>query len=157
LGGVRAVYNENTLVKWLKKHNITDRLYARAVENFMFSCAGYSVITFVLGLADRHNDNIMLTKDGKLFHIDFGHFLGHYRKLLGKYVDKADLVFIPQYSAVIGKEGLPEFERVCAQAYNVIRKHANYIFTLFSLVRHDPLYPSALIANKMTKFTFCLT
>jgi phosphatidylinositol-4,5-bisphosphate 3-kinase len=105
------------------------------VENFMLSCAGYCVITFVLGLADRHNDNIMLTKEGKLFHIDFGHFLGHYRRVLGKYVDKADLVFIPQYSAVIGKDGLPEFEKVCAQAYNVIRKHANYIITLFSLVR----------------------
>jgi len=25
----------------------------------------------------------MLCKDGHLFHIDFGHFLGHYRKLFG--------------------------------------------------------------------------
>lgn len=135
LGGVRAVYSDATLVKWLKKHNPTDKLYAKAVETFLLSCAGYSVITFALGFADRHNDNIMLTKQGNLFHIDFGHFLGHYRKLFGMtYVDKAELVFIPQYYAVIGKDNFSRFEKTCVQAYNVIRKHANYFITLFSLM-----------------------
>jgi phosphatidylinositol-4,5-bisphosphate 3-kinase len=52
-----------------KKPNLENYVSLRlksAIDLFTRSCAGYCVITYVLGVADRHPDNIMVNERGQV-------------------------------------------------------------------------------------------
>lgn len=80
LGAIKGSFGESALYDWLRLHNTNERDFRIAVDNFTYSCVGYCVATYVLGIGDRHNENIMVKRSGHLFHIDFGKYLGDTQK-----------------------------------------------------------------------------
>ncbi|KAL8561409.1 hypothetical protein ACOMHN_037306 [Nucella lapillus] len=119
-------------------HNPTQLEYNKAVENFMYSCAGYCVATYVLGVGDRHNDNIMLKQSGHMFHIDFSKFLGDAQMFGNIKRDRVPFVLTPDMVCVIndgGRQGgrFQQFIDLCCQAFNILRTHADLFRNLFML------------------------
>jgi len=132
-----TAFSQDPIHVWLKKHNPQDKDWGQTVENFTLSCAGYCCATYVLGIGDRHNDNIMCTKKGDLFHIDFGHFLGHFKTFAGIKRETTPFVFTPMYAYVLGGTSSPAFERfkdLSTKAYMLLRKYGNMMINLFQLM-----------------------
>ncbi|XP_015248798.1 PREDICTED: phosphatidylinositol 4,5-bisphosphate 3-kinase catalytic subunit alpha isoform [Cyprinodon variegatus] len=142
-GGLKGAlqFNSNTLHQWLKDNN-KGEMYDMAVDLFTRSCAGYCVATFILGIGDRHNSNIMVKEDGQLFHIDFGHFLDHKKKKFGYKRERVPFVLTQDFLIVISKgcqeytktKEFERFQEMCYKAYLAIRQHANLFINLFSMM-----------------------
>uniref|UniRef100_A0A8C0TWG2 phosphatidylinositol-4,5-bisphosphate 3-kinase n=2 Tax=Canis lupus familiaris TaxID=9615 RepID=A0A8C0TWG2_CANLF len=134
-----AAFNKDALLNWLKEYNSGDDL-DRAIEEFTLSCAGYCVASYVLGIGDRHSDNIMVKKTGQLFHIDFGHILGNFKSKFGIKRERVPFILTYDFIHVIqqGKTGNTEkfgrFRQCCEDAYLILRRHGNLFITLFALM-----------------------
>jgi len=102
------------------------------MDTYVKSCAGYCVITYLLGVGDRHLDNLLLAPDGHFFHADFGYILGRdpkpfapQMKLCREMVEGMGSSNSVHYAA---------FKSYCFTAYTTLRKSSNLILNLFSLM-----------------------
>jgi len=105
---------------------------AEAMDNFVKSFAGSCVMTYILGIGDRHLDNIMLQNNGQLFHIDFGFVFGKDPKPF----PSPFRVTKSMVMALGGAESelFRSFRQYCFQAYNELRRSSNVILNLLSLM-----------------------
>ncbi|XP_050713175.1 phosphatidylinositol 4-phosphate 3-kinase C2 domain-containing subunit beta-like isoform X2 [Eriocheir sinensis] len=137
--GVTGSFQDRPIAEWLAKQNPSQLEYQRAVENFTASCAAYCVATYILGICDRHNDNIMLKTSGHLFHIDFGKFLGDAQKFGSFKRDRTAFVLTSDMAYVINGGEKPSdkfqgFVDLCCRAFNIIRRNGQLLLYLFALM-----------------------
>ena len=137
-GLIEIVPNANTIydIQFVKKFSIQNFIIENNSsvsihdirKDYMNSCVGYCIIGYILGIGDRHLENIMITKGGRIFHIDFEYILGQEPKLFSP-----EIRITPEMiDAMGGCNSLfyKEFKELCSKSFTCIRRHANLFYIL---------------------------
>ncbi|KAG8348223.1 phosphatidylinositol 3-kinase [Trypanosoma vivax] len=123
---------QRDITGFIRTHNNSKEAYRAAMSRFTKSCAGYCVLTFILGIGDRHLENILLRPDGRLLHIDFGYILGNDPKPF-----PPPMKIIKEMVEALGgpqSDGYMEFKSYCCSSYNIIRERAPLILSMLLLM-----------------------
>ncbi|XP_044761219.1 phosphatidylinositol 3-kinase catalytic subunit type 3 [Coccinella septempunctata] len=148
-----ALASEGSIQNYFKKHHPQENgpygIAPDIMNTFVRSCAGYCVITYLLGVGDRHLDNLLLTPCGKLFHIDFGYILGRDPKPLPPPM-RLSREMVEAMGGVTS-EHYQEFRTQCHTAFLHLRRHANLMLNLFSLMIKASIPDIALEPDKAVK------
>eukprot|EP00808_Paulinella_micropora_P001594 g58755.t1 len=125
-------YNRS-IFKYLETCNPRPADLQAALTRFVKSTAGYSIITYVLGIGDRHLDNVLVSSRGNLFHIDFGFIFGKDPKPF-----PPPMKFCKEMIEAMGgaeSSHYRDFRKYCILAFNILRKNAKLILNLLNLMR----------------------
>ncbi|KAE8915084.1 hypothetical protein PF005_g4576 [Phytophthora fragariae] len=140
-GLIEIVENAHTLYSIIRDHGTImnflhhyngHRTLSDISSSFRESLAAYTVITFLLGVGDRHADNVMLTKDGILFHIDYGFILGKDPKPLQPPM-RLDHYMIEALGGTQTQQ-FEQFKQLCVIAFNCLRRHVSLFMIMLTLV-----------------------
>ncbi|ESO00877.1 hypothetical protein HELRODRAFT_113006 [Helobdella robusta] len=142
-------YDVNNPTAAASSSSLPANIHPEILDNYIRSCAGYCVITYLLGVGDRHFDNLLITKTGKLFHIDFGYILGRDPKILPPPM-KLTKEMIEPMGGVTG-EKFTEFKQLCYTTFLHLRRSSSLILNLFSLMIDANVPDIALEPDKTVK------
>eukprot|EP01016_Furgasonia_blochmanni_P043321 TRINITY_DN5863_c0_g1_i1.p1 TRINITY_DN5863_c0_g1~~TRINITY_DN5863_c0_g1_i1.p1 ORF type:complete len:294 (-),score=89.51 TRINITY_DN5863_c0_g1_i1:297-1106(-) len=133
-GGSGSNYNSGSasVVVSSGGHANKDGAFTKIMESYLNSCAGYCVITYILGIGDRHLENLMINDEGKFFHIDFGFILGNDPKMSPPPFKLCK----EMVDAMGGSEhrNFQKFKTRCVETYHYLRKHAKLLINLLHLM-----------------------
>jgi phosphatidylinositol 3-kinase len=129
--------NRGSLLAYLRRNNPDEQaalgVRKEAMETFVKSCAGYCVITYLLGVGDRHLDNLLISPDGHFFHVDFGYILGRDPKPFAPPV-KLSREMIEGMGGS-GSAYYSQFLEYSFTAFSTLRKQSSLLLNLFALMQ----------------------
>lgn len=112
----------------------------RARTNYVRSAAASSMLGYILGIGDRHCNNIMIDyKTGQLVHIDLGISFDQGKNLTVP--EKVPFRLTRDMVDAMGSVGVDgPFRRCCELSLGLFREQHDNILSILNVLRYDPLY-----------------
>ncbi|XP_071544823.1 serine-protein kinase ATM [Panulirus ornatus] len=119
------------------------------------SVATNSMVGYILGLGDRHVENILLDKStAELIHIDLGIAFE-----LGKILPTPETIPFRMTQDIVDGLGVMGIEgplrRCCEATLNVLRSSGEVLVTVVEVLRHDPLHQWTLTPQQVAHLQAC--
>ena len=114
----------------------------QAQRKFAESLAGYSILTFLLQIKDRHNGNILIDCEGHVVHIDFGFIFS--TSPGGWNFESSPFKLTAEYLQLLDGEDSElyhYFKRLFYQGFNEVKKHTDEICTIVDIMSRDSDLP----------------
>lgn len=114
-------------------------------DNYLRSSAGYSVITYILGVGDRHLENLLLSESGHLFHVDFTFVFGRDPKPFPPPMKLCKEMVEAMSGVPLKFDGQQQsypmeyrkFKRLCFTGFTLLRRNARELITSIGLLSHS--------------------
>ncbi|XP_014879675.1 phosphatidylinositol 4-kinase beta-like isoform X2 [Poecilia latipinna] len=128
---------------FLQEHGApTTENFLSAQRNFVRSCAGYSLICYLLQVKDRHNGNILLDADGHIIHIDFGFILSSSPRNLG--FETSAFKLTAEFVEVMGGpdgDMFNYYRMLMLQGLIAARKHMDRVLQIVEIMQQGSQLP----------------
>ncbi|XP_067456342.1 phosphatidylinositol 4-kinase beta [Thunnus thynnus] len=128
---------------FLQEHGApTTEAFLTAQRNFVQSCAGYSLICYLLQVKDRHNGNILLDAEGHIIHIDFGFILSSSPKNLG--FETSAFKLTTEFVEVMGGpdgDMFNYYKMLMLQGLIASRKHMDRVLQIVEIMQQGSQLP----------------
>lgn len=119
--------------------------------SYIISCAINCIIGYLLGLGDRHTQNILIDlESAELIHIDLGVAFDQ-----GKLLKTPECVPFRLTRDIVDGFGLNSvegtFRKICVEVLKLMRENQQIFYTVLRVFVHDPLYKWSLDPEKMNR------
>mmetsp|Transcript_42714 Transcript_42714/g.70477 ORF Transcript_42714/g.70477 Transcript_42714/m.70477 type:complete len:226 (+) Transcript_42714:3671-4348(+) len=104
-----------------QKQALSSAQYQRLMDTLVATSAASYVAAYALGIRDRHFDNILVTSQGQLFHIDFAYILGE--TLSG--LDASKIAITSKFVKTLGTDSWQNFLERVVILFSELRR--NYV------------------------------
>lgn len=137
-------YSLQNYILNLNVNNKLDTIKTRFVHSLSIS----SAIAYIIGLGDRHLDNIMINDMGQIFHIDYGYIMDNPIKLFNMPEIKLTNDIIDFLG---GNNSLyyQEFKKMIVQIYNLYRANKTILYIFFKYIADSGYMDWSQISSKL--------